>query len=70
MNIRTVEGTKQINCFGYFQVDFFSLDDLVAKQKSIYNLIEKLKENNQDASDMIEHYDVTEQMRVKLLKSK
>ena len=70
MNIRTVGGEKQVNCAGYFQSDWFGIDELLSKQTTIYDFIKELESNNQDTRDMVEHYDVTEHMRVKLLKSK
>lgn len=70
MNHRVIDGESQINCLGYFKSDWFSLDDLISKQEAIYSFIKELEKDKSNADDMIKHYDVTEHMRVELLKYK
>jgi len=70
MNTRSIDGVNQINCLGYFNCKWFNFESLMSKQKEIYDFIKELKRENKNAEEMMEWYDVTEYMRVKLLKSK
>lgn len=67
MNTRIVNNQIQVNCLGYFQSDWFNLDSLLKRQKEIYNLISNKKINNENIDELSILYDVTENMRVKML---
>lgn len=67
MNTRNIEGENQVNCKGYFNCNWFSFDALIRKQKEIYQFIQDLERDNKETKEMVEWYDVTEYMRVKLL---
>ena len=66
MNIRIIEGKKQVNCLGYFQSDWFTLESLLIRQSDIYSLIQSKKNNDEDTLEIENLYNVTEHMRVKL----
>jgi hypothetical protein len=60
---------NEVSCTGYFNSDFFTIDELIYRQKNIYNLIdENQKIKSEIRNDLAELYDITEKMRVELLK--
>ena len=65
---REVHGVKEVNAIGYFRSDFFSLEELIERQKEIYTFLTQLGEDKKEAkAEAEELYNVAEQMRVTLL---
>ena len=66
-NIRIVNGKKQVNSIGFFKSDFFNMEDLIERQNEIHSHISNLSEGK-NKTEMETLYNVTEYMRVELLK--
>lgn len=63
-NIINTEDGPKVNCIGYFQGDYFSIESLIKRQKMIYDYLKSKEVKDQEFVNM---YNATERMRVALL---
>ena len=69
INTTTKSGVTKVNAIGYFKSDFFCLNTLIARQTEIWALINKLPKNSEASKKASSLYNVTELMRVQLLRA-
>ena len=61
------KNVKEVNCIGFFNNSFFSLTELIERQKEVYKTYLQNKHNTDKANECAVIYDALEHMRVKLI---
>ena len=61
------KNVNEVNCVGFFKNSFFTMTELIERQKEVYNAYLQNKHNTDKANECTLIYEALEHMRVKLL---